>query len=115
MGTVTIAGIAEVTQAWARWTEERPDAAALVDHVQLSGDFGDDHVGHIQVFLTEDLGQPAVDAIAEALGLRTNDGFVPPKYEGTGYRQWALYGDLFSVSAVVGRDDSTSGVTKAGL
>lgn len=103
MDTLT-SGIADVTQAWGQWAKEHPDAAALVDHVLLDGDFGDDHRGHIQVFITDDLGQPAVDTVAESLGIRTNDGFVPPKYEGTAYRQWALYGDLFSVSAVVGRE-----------
>lgn len=104
MTTVTsIAGIVDVTRAWVSWIEEHPDAAALVDHVTLDGDFGDDHRGHIQVYIADDLGQPAVDLVAESLGLRTNEGFVPPKFEGTAYRQWALYGDLFSVSAVVGR------------
>lgn len=97
------AGVVEVTRAWVRWIEEHPDAAALVDHVTLDGDFGEDHRGRIQVYIIDELGQPAVDLVAESLGLRTNNGFVPPKFEGTAYRQWALYGDLFSVSAVVGR------------
>lgn len=107
MATTTVSGIAEVTRAWVQWAEEHPDAAALVCRVTLDGDFGDDHQGHIQVYITDDLGQAAVDVVAEALGIRTNDGFVPPKCAGTGYRQWALYGDLFSVSAVVGRKEKS--------
>lgn len=108
MATTTVSGIAEVTRAWVQWTEEHPDAAALVDHVMLDGDFGPDHRGHVQVYITDDLGQPAVDLVAESLGIRANEGFVPPKFEGTDYRQWALYGDLFSVSAVVGREEAKS-------
>ena len=95
------AGIAEVTRAWVRWIEEHPDAAALVDHVILDGNFGEEHRDHIQVYLADDLGQPAVDLVAESLGIPTNDGFVPQR--GGAARQWALYGELFSVSEVVGR------------
>ena len=103
MSTVTISGIVDVTRAWVQWTEEHPDAAALVDHVILDGDFGDDHRGHILIYITDDLGQPAFDLLAESLGVPTNEGFVPPQYAGTDYRQWVLYEKLFSVHAVVGR------------
>jgi hypothetical protein len=101
--TTLTAGIAEVTKAWVRWVDDHPEAAAVVDHVNLVSDFGDDHRNHIMVYIADDLGQPAVDLVAESLGIQKDDGFVPPKYAGTEYRQWALYGALFSAHAVVGR------------